>query len=200
MRDVVIAAACRTAIGTFGGALKDSSAVQVGTVVIQGGPKRAGVRPEAVGEVIMGNVLQAGLGENPARQGRLTPAIPAEIPAFTVNKVCGSGLKAVALGAQAIAAGDAHVVVAGGMESMSNAPYLLRKARWGLRMGNEPFVDSMLQDGLLDPGSGVHLGITEATVTERSGRSRADQDALASESVRRALGAVRAGPFQDALG
>jgi len=199
MRDVVIAAACRTAIGTFGGALKDLSAVQLGTIVIQEALKRAGVRPEAVGEVIMGNVLQAGLGENPARQCSLNAGIPVDIPAFTVNKVCGSGLKAVALGAQAISAGDAHVVVAGGMESMSNAPYLVRKARWGLRMGNEPFVDSMLQDGLLDPGSGVHMGITAENVAERCAVSRADQDALASESVRRALVALEAGHFDEEI-
>jgi acetyl-CoA C-acetyltransferase len=199
MRDVVIVAACRTAIGTFGGALKDFSAVQLGTIVIQEALKRASVRPEAVGEVIMGNVLQAGLGENPARQCSLNAGVPVEVPAFTVNKVCGSGLKAVALGAQAIAAGDADVVVAGGMESMSNAPYLVRHARWGLRMGNEPFVDSMLQDGLLDPATGAHMGITAENVAERCGISRADQDALASESIRRALAALEAGHFNDEI-
>jgi acetyl-CoA C-acetyltransferase len=199
MGDVVIAAACRTAIGTFGGALKDLSAVELGTIVIQHALKHASVRPDAVAEVIMGNVLQAGLGENPARQCSLNAGVPVEVPAFTVNKVCGSGLKAVALGVQAIAAGDADVVVAGGMESMTNAPYLLRKARWGLRMGNEPFVDSMLQDGLLDPVTGVHMGITAENVAERYGVSRPDQDALASESVRRALAALEAGHFNDEI-
>jgi len=199
MRDVVIAAACRTAIGTFGGALKDLSAVQLGTTVIQEALKRASVRPDAVGEVIMGNVLQAGLGENPARQCSLHAGIPVEVPAFTVNKVCGSGLKAVALGVQAIAAGDADVVIAGGMESMTNAPYLVRKARWGLRMGNEAFVDSMLNDGLLDPDTGQHMGITAENVAEHYAVSRADQDALASESVRRALAAVEAGHFTDEI-
>src|ERR1043166_4538776 len=164
MRDVVIAGACRTAIGTFGGGLKGFSAIQLGTVVIQEAVKRAGVRPEAVDEVIMGHVLQAGLGENPARQCSVNAGVPIEVPAFTVNKVCGSGLKAVALGAAAIAAGDADIVVAGGMESMTNAPYLVAKARWGVRMGNEAFVDSMLHDGLLDPWTGVHMGITAENV------------------------------------
>jgi acetyl-CoA C-acetyltransferase len=199
MRDVLIAAPCRTAIGTFGGALKDFSAVQLGTIVIRQTLARAAVRPDAVDEVIMGNVLQAGLGENPARQCSVNAGIPVEVPAFTVNKVCGSGLKAVALGVQAIAAGDADVVVAGGMESMTNAPYLLAKARWGLRMGNEPLVDSMLQDGLLDPATGIHMGITAENVAERYGVSRADQDALASESVRRALAAIEGGHLQDEI-
>jgi acetyl-CoA C-acetyltransferase len=199
MRDVVIAGACRTAIGTFGGGLKGFSAIQLGTVVIQEAVKRAGVRPEAVDEVIMGHVLQAGLGENPARQCSVNAGVPIEVPAFTVNKVCGSGLKAVALGAQAIAAGDADIVVAGGMESMTNAPYLVTKARWGVRMGNEAFVDSMLHDGLLDPWTGVHMGITAENVAERFGIGRSDQDALASESVRRALHAIDAGHFKEEI-
>jgi acetyl-CoA C-acetyltransferase len=192
-REVLIAAPCRTAIGTFGGALRDLSAVTLGTLVVRAALERAGVRPDTVDEVIMGNVLQAGLGQNPARQCSLGAGIPIETPAFTVNKVCGSGLKAVALGAQAIVAGEADVVVAGGMESMSNAPYVLGKARWGLRMGNEALVDSMLHDGLLDPDTGVHMGITAENVAERFGVSRADQDALAAESVRRALAAQDAG-------
>jgi acetyl-CoA C-acetyltransferase len=199
MRDVVIAGACRTAIGTFGGGLKGFSAIQLGTFVIKEALKRAGVRPEAVGEVIMGHVLQAGLGENPARQCSVNAGVPVEVPAFTVNKVCGSGLKAVALGAQAIAAGDADIVVAGGMESMTNAPYLVGKARWGVRMGNEAFVDSMLHDGLLDPWTGVHMGITAENVAERFGVSRSDQDALASESVRRALHAIDVGDFREEI-
>jgi acetyl-CoA C-acetyltransferase len=197
MRDVVITGACRTAIGTFGGGLKNFSAVQLGTIVVAEAIKRAGVRPEAVSEVVMGHVLQAGLGENPARQCSLKAGIPVEVPAFTVNKVCGSGLKAVALGAQAIAAGDANVVVAGGMESMTNAPYLVPKARWGIRMGDEALVDSMLRDGLLDPDTGTHMGITAENVAERFGIGRAEQDAFASESVRRALHALDAGHFRD---
>jgi acetyl-CoA C-acetyltransferase len=199
MRDVVIAGACRTPIGTFGGGLKNLSAVDLGTTVVADVLKRAGVRPQAVDEVILGNVLQAGLGENPARQCSVNAGVPVEVPAFTVNKVCGSGLKAVALAAQAIAAGDADIVVAGGMESMSNAPYLVAGARWGLRMGDEPLVDSMLRDGLLDPFTGAHMGITAENVAERFGIGRAEQDALASESVRRALAAIEAGHFREEI-
>ena len=199
IREVVIAGACRTAIGTFGGSLKDFSAVRLGTVVIGEALKRAGVAPQAVDETIMGHVLQAGAGENPARQSSVDAGVPIEVPAFTVNKVCGSGLKAVALGAQAIAAGDADIVVAGGMESMSNAPYLLAKARWGIRMGNEPLVDSMLRDGLLDPWTGVHMGVTAENVAERFAITRSEQDALAAESVRRALHAIEAGYFRDEI-
>jgi acetyl-CoA C-acetyltransferase len=199
MRDVVIAGACRTAIGTFGGGLKGLSAVQLGTIVVAEALKRAGVRPEAVDEIVMGHVLQAGLGENPARQCGVNAGVPIEVPAFTVNKVCGSGLKAVGLGAQAIAAGEADIVVAGGMESMTNAPYLVGKARWGVRMGDEALVDSMLRDGLLDPWSGEHMGVTAENVAERFGVGRAEQDALASESVRRALHAIDAGHFRDEI-
>jgi acetyl-CoA C-acetyltransferase len=197
MREVMIAGACRTAIGTFGGGLKGFSAVELGTLVIAEALKRAGVRPEAVGEIVMGHVLQAGLGENPARQCGVNAGVPIEAPAFTVNKVCGSGLKAVALGAQAIAAGEADVVVAGGMESMTNAPYLAGKVRWGARMGDEVLVDSMLRDGLLDPWTGAHMGVTAENVAERFGIDRAAQDALASESVRRTLHAIDAGHFRD---
>jgi acetyl-CoA C-acetyltransferase len=199
MRDVVIAGACRTAIGTFGGGLKGLSAVQLGTIVVAEALKRAGVRPEAVDEIVMGHVLQAGLGENPARQCGVNAGVPIEVPAFTVNKVCGSGLKAVGLGAQAIAAGEADIVVAGGMESMTNAPYLVGKARWGVRMGDEALIDSMLRDGLLDPWSGEHMGVTAENVAERFGVGRAEQDALASESVRRALHAIDAGHFRDEI-
>jgi acetyl-CoA C-acetyltransferase len=199
MRDVVIAGACRTPIGTFGGGLKNLTAVDLGTTVVADVLKRAGVRPQAVDEVILGNVLQAGLGENPARQCSVNAGVPVEVPAFTVNKVCGSGLKAVALAAQAIAAGDADIVVAGGMESMSNAPYLVAGARWGLRMGDEPLVDSMLRDGLLDPFTGAHMGITAENVAERFGIGRAEQDALAAESVRRALAAIEAGHFREEI-
>jgi acetyl-CoA C-acetyltransferase len=199
MREVVIAGACRTAIGTFGGSLKSLSAVTLGALVVADAVQRAGVRPDAVDEVIMGNVLQAGLGENPARQCSVNAGVPIDVPAFTVNKVCGSGLKAVALGAQAIAAGDADVVVAGGMESMSNAPYLLGEGRWGLRMGDAVFVDSMLRDGLLDPWTGVHMGITAENVAERFGISRAEQDRFASESIRRARAAIDAGHFRDEI-
>jgi acetyl-CoA C-acetyltransferase len=199
MREVVIAGACRTAIGTFGGSLKGFSAVELGTLVITEALKRAGMRPEAVGGIVMGHVLQAGLGENPARQCGVNAGVPIEVPAFTVNMVCGSGLKAVALGAQAIAAGDADVVVAGGMESMTNAPYLAGSVRWGARMGDEVLVDSMLRDGLLDPWTGVHMGITAENVAARFGIDRPAQDAFASDSVRRALHATEAGYFRDEI-
>jgi acetyl-CoA C-acetyltransferase len=199
MRDVVVAGACRTAIGTFGGSLKTFSAVELGTIVVGDALKRAGVRPEAVDEVVMGHVLQAGLGENTARQCAVNAGVPVEATAYTVNKVCGSGLKAVALGAGAVAAGDADVVIAGGMESMTNAPYLVSAARWGARMGDTPLVDSMLRDGLLDPWSGVHMGITAENVAERFGISRAAQDAFASESVRRAVEAIEAGHLVDEI-
>ena len=150
MREVVIASAVRTAIGTFNGSLAPLSAVEIGSAVITEALKRAKVEPGAVDEVIMGNVLQAGLGQNPARQAAIHAGLPVETTAFTVNKVCGSGLKAVALAAQAILAGDADVIVAGGMESMSNAPYATDKARWGCRMGNVQLTDIMVHDGLWD--------------------------------------------------
>jgi len=199
MRDVVIAGACRTAIGTFGGGLKSFSAIQLGTFVIQEALKRAGVRPEAVDEVVMGHVLQAGLGENPAHRCSVDAGVPIEVPAFTVNEVWGSGLKAVALGAQAIAAGEADIVVAGGMESMTNAPYLVGKARWGVSIGDEAFVDSMPHDGLLDPWTGVHMRVTAENVAEQFGISRSDQGAVASESVRRARHAIDAGHFREEI-
>ena len=199
MREVVIVGAARTAIGTFGGSLKEFSATDLGTIVIQEALKRAGVEPEAVDEVIMGNVLQAGLGENPARQSAVRAGIPVEVPAYTVNKVCGSGLKAVALAALSIAAGQSEVVVAGGMESMTNAPYLLPRARWGYRMGDEAVVDSMLRDGLLDAFSHVHMGITAENLAERFQISREEQDAFANESIRRALAAIEKGCFQEEI-
>ncbi len=199
MRDVVIVGAARTAIGTFGGALKGLTAIDLGHVAVREALKRAGVRPEAVDEVILGNTLQAGLGQNPARQCAVRAEIPVNVPAYTVNKVCGSGLKAVALGALAVAAGESDIVVAGGTESMSNAPYLLRKARWGHRMGDEPVVDAMLTDGLVDAFGLVHMGITAENLAERFRISREEQDAYASESVRRARAAVAAGHFRDEI-
>jgi acetyl-CoA C-acetyltransferase len=199
MREVLIASACRTAIGTFGGSLKTLSAVELGTAAVGEALKRAGLPPHTVDEVIMGHVLQAGLGENPARQCAIDAGMPHETAAFTVNKVCGSGLKAVALGAQSIAAGDADIVVAGGMESMTNAPYLVSQARWGIRMGDTAFVDSMLRDGLLDAWTNVHMGITAENVAAQFGIDRAAQDAFASESIRRATLAIEAGHFRDEI-
>ncbi len=199
MRDVVIVGATRTAIGTFGGGLKDLSATDLGTIVIVEALKRAGVKPGSVDEVIMGNVLQAGLGENPARQCTIRAGIPVEVPSYTVNKLCGSGLKTVALAALAISAGESDVAVAGGIESMTNAPYLLPKARWGFRMGDEAVVDSMLKDGLLDAFSHLHMGITAENLAERFQISREEQDAFANESIRRALLAIEQGAFEEEI-
>jgi acetyl-CoA C-acetyltransferase len=199
MRDVVIVGATRTAIGTFGGGLKDLSATDLGTIVIVEALKRAGVKPGSVDEVIMGNVLQAGLGENPARQCAIRAGIPVEVPSYTVNKLCGSGLKTVALAALAISAGESDIAVAGGIESMTNAPYLLPKARWGFRMGDEAVVDSMLKDGLLDAFSHLHMGITAENLAERFQISREEQDAFANESIRRALLAIEQGAFEEEI-
>ncbi len=199
MRDVVIVAAARSPIGTFGGGLKDFSATQLGALVIKEVLKRARLEPQSVDEVIMGNVLQAGLGQNPARQCALRASVPVAVPAYTVNKVCGSGLKAVALGALAVAAGESDVVVAGGTESMTNAPYLLPKARWGARLGHDAVVDALLQDGLLDAFSPIHMGITAETIAERHRISRDEQDTFASESVRRAREAIAHGHFREEI-
>lgn len=164
MREVVIASAVRTAIGKFGGSLLPLSAPELGAIVIKEALKRANVPGEKVDEVIFGNVLQAGLGQNPARQASIKAGLPIEVPAFTVNKVCGSGLKCVELAAQSILAGDNDIVVAGGMESMSNAPFVTSgKARWGLRMGDSKLVDVMIKDGLWDAFNNYHMGITSET-------------------------------------
>src|SRR5258708_8533326 len=160
MSKAVIVSAARTAIGTFGGALKDVPATERGRVVIDAAIERGGLDRADIDEVIMGNVLQAGLGMNPARQAAIAAGIPDSVPSFTVNKVCGSGLKAVALAAQAIASGDADLIVAGGMESMSRAPYLLKKARWGYRLGTGEVIDSMLSEGLSCTIPGCHMGVT----------------------------------------
>ncbi|MBI4380160.1 MAG: acetyl-CoA C-acetyltransferase [candidate division NC10 bacterium] len=199
MRDVVIVGAARTAIGTFGGSLKEFSATDLGAIVVREALKRADLTPGSVDEVIMGNVLQAGLGENPARQCAVRAGIPVEVPSYTINKLCGSGLKAVALGALAISVGESDVVVAGGTESMTNAPYLIPKGRWGFRMGDETVVDSMLKDGLLDAFSQVHMGITAENLAERFRIGREDQDAFANESIRRALAAIDQQAFREEI-
>ena len=196
MREVVIASAVRTAIGTFNGSLAPLSAVEIGSAVITEALKRAKVEPGVVDEVIMGNVLQAGLGQNPARQAAIHAGLPVETTAYTVNKVCGSGLKAVALAAQAILAGDADVIVAGGMESMSNAPYATDKARWGYRMGNVQLTDIMVHDGLWDIFNDYHMGITAENVAEKYGITREMQDELAYASQQKALKAIETGAFK----
>jgi len=199
MREVVIASAVRTPIGSFGGMFKDVSAVQLGTVVAKEALKRAKVEPNMVDEVIFGNVLQAGLGQNVARQISVHAGIPIEVPSYTVNKVCGSGLKSVALAAQAIIAGEAEIVLAGGTENMSQAPYLLKSARWGQRMGNAQLEDYMVQDGLWDVFNDYHMGITAENIVEKYGLTREEQDQLALESQRKAEEAVKSGRFKDEI-
>jgi len=198
-RKVVIASAVRTPIGSFGGALKDVSAVDLGATVIREALSRAGVPADQVDEVIMGNILQAGLGQGPARQASIKAGVPAEVPAFTVNKLCGSGLKAVNLGIQAILLGDADIIVAGGMENMSAAPYLVPNARWGARMGAVQMVDSMIHDGLTDAFNNYHMGVTAENIAERYGITREEQDAFAAESQRKAGEAMAAGRFKDEI-
>ncbi|MCK6512454.1 acetyl-CoA C-acetyltransferase [Myxococcota bacterium] len=195
MREVVIVGAVRTAIGNFQGGLSGFTATELGGLVIVEALKRAGVGPDQVDEVIMGNVLPHGLGQNPARQAVLKAALPYEVGAITVNKVCGSGLKAVMLAAQAVACGDAEVVVAGGMEVMSQAPYLLPKARTGYRMGHGEMWDAMIRDGLWDVNNDFHMGYTADLVAEKFGVSREEQDAYAFRSYERALASVRSGRF-----
>lgn len=200
MCEVVIASAVRTAIGSFNGALASLSAVDLGAIVIKEALERAKVDPAAVDEVIFGNVLQAGLGQNPARQAAIKAGLPVEVPSYTVNKVCGSGLKTVNLAAQAILCGDADIVVAGGMESMTNAPYLLdSKARWGYRMGHGKITDIMIQDGLWCAFNDYHMGITAENVAAKFGVSREDQDRLAYESQSKAAKAIADGLFKDEI-
>lgn len=200
MREVVIASAVRTAIGKFGGSLLPLSAPELGAIVIKEALKRANVPGEKVDEVIFGNVLQAGLGQNPARQASIKAGLPIEVPAFTVNKVCGSGLKCVELAAQSILAGDNDTVVAGGMESMSNAPFVTSgKARWGLRMGDSKLVDVMIKDGLWDAFNNYHMGITSENVAEKFGVTREDQDEVSARSQQRAIAAIKSGAFKDEI-
>ena len=199
MTEVVIVAAVRTPIGSFGGSLKDISTVDLGSLVIKNAIERAGLEPEQVDEVIMGNVLGAGLGQNVARQMSVHAGVPVTVPAFTINKVCGSGLKAVQLAVQAVLCGDAEVVVAGGAENMSQAPYILPNQRWGSRMGNATVVDTMLRDGLTDGFEDYHMGITAENVAEQYGITREDQDSFALQSQKRAVAAVEAGRFKEEI-
>jgi len=199
MRDVVIISGVRTPVGNFNGALQELSALDLGSIVISEAVRRAGIEPADVDEVIMGNVLPSGSGQNPARQAMIRAGLPMPAGALTVNKVCGSGLKAVMLAAQAIACGDASVAVAGGMESMNNAPYYLEKARFGYRMGNSPLVDGMVHDGLLDIVNNYHMGYTAELVAQKFSVSREDMDQFALLSNRRALESISAGLFQEEI-
>jgi len=197
--EVFILSACRTPIGSFGGALKDFSAVDLGAIVIRDAIARAGVKAADVGDVVMGCVLQGGAGMNVARQAALKAGVPVEVPGETVNRVCGSGLQAVVHAVEAIRVGYVDAVVAGGTESMSNAPYLLKGARWGYRMGNAEAVDEMLLDGLTCAMGGCHMGITAEEVASRYKVSRADQDAFAAESQSRAAQAIKDGRFTEEI-
>lgn len=199
MREVVIVSAVRTPIGAYGGSLKDISAVQLGTIVAKEALKRANVEATIVDEVIFGNVLQAGLGQNVARQVAVNAGIPVEVPSFTVNKVCGSGLKSVALAAQAIMAGEADVILAGGTENMSQAPYLLKSARWGQRMGDGVIEDYMVNDGLWDVFNDTHMGVTAENIAEKYSFTREEQDNVALMSQNRAEEAIKNGKFKDEI-
>ena len=199
MKDVVIASAVRTAVGTFGGALRDIPAIELGKAAVQEAFKRAKIKPEQVEEVILGNVLTAGQGQNPARQVLIRSGIPKEVPATTINKVCASGLKSVMMAAQVIKAGDADIVMAGGIESMSMAPFLLSGARWGYRMNDGALIDGMIHDGLLDIFNRYHMGITAENVAEKFGVSRQEQDALAFRSQQNAGRAITEGRFKDEI-
>lgn len=195
----VILSGCRTAIGSFGGALASVPAPRLGAVVIKESVRRAGVAPEHIDEVIMGNVLTAGVGQAPARQAALFAGIPDSVPCMTINKVCGSGLKSVMLAAQAIQCGDAELAVAGGMESMSNAPYLLDKARTGYRMGNGTLLDSMIKDGLWDVYNDYHMGSAAELCARECNISREAQDAYAIMSYTRAQAAAAEGRLKDEI-
>ncbi len=199
MEDAVIVSAVRTPVGTMGGAFVDVPAPRLGAIAVEEAVRRAGIDPATVDEVLMGNVLQAGLGQNPARQASLGAGLATSIPTMTVNKVCGSGLKTVALAAQAIRAGDAEVLVAGGMENMSRAPYLIENGRYGYRLGNGELVDEMIRDGLWCAFDNCHMGITAENVAAEYEVSREDQDAFAAESQRKAGEAIRAGRFRDEI-
>jgi acetyl-CoA C-acetyltransferase len=199
MEEPVIVSAMRTPVGTFGGAFKDVPATELGVLAVRAALERAGISGDAVDEVVLGCVLQAGLGQNPARQAALGAGIPKEVPATTVNMLCGSGLKAVAIASQMIKAGDADVVVAGGMENMSRAPYLAPAARFGARMGSTELIDSMVHDGLTDAFHGIHMGVTAENIAERFGITREDQDVFAAASQQKAERAVQDGALRDEI-
>ena len=199
MRDVVIVSSKRTPIGSFGGVFKDVSAVNLGVTAVTAAIETAGIKPTDVDQVIMGNVLQAGLGQNVARQVAVGAGIPKEVSSYVVNLVCGSGLHAVSLAAQAIMLGDAEIVVAGGTENMSQSPYLLQTNRFGQKMGNTPLLDSMIHDGLTDAFGSYHMGITAENLVKMHGFTREEQDAVATASQNKAEAAQKAGKFADEI-
>jgi len=199
MKRIFIASAVRTAIGSFCKSLSNISAVNLGSIVISAAIKKAGILPEKVDQVIMGNVLQAGLGQNPARQSAIKAGIPVDVSALTINKVCGSGLKAVALAVQSIKTGDADIIVAGGMENMSRVPYLVEKARTGYKLGHGKLVDALIHDGLWDIYNDYHMGIAGENLAEKYSISRQAQDAFAFESQKKCQDAMKQGKFKDEI-
>ncbi|MGN0986112.1 MAG: acetyl-CoA C-acetyltransferase [Candidatus Enterenecus sp.] len=199
MREIYVVNCCRTAVGSFGGSLKDTPAVELGAVVVKEALKRAGVAPENVDEVMFGCILSAGLGQNPARQVSLKAGVPIEVPAYTVSMVCGSGMKSVIEAARAISAGDADIVVAGGTENMSAAPYAIPAARWGARMGNNKIVDTMVNDGLWDAFNNYHMGTTAENICDQYGITREELDEFAVNSQNKTEAAQAAGKFVDEI-
>lgn len=199
MKEVVIVSAVRTAIGSFGGVFKDVSAVALGTAAVKGAFEKINLSPDLVDEVIFGNVLSAGLGQNVARQIAVGAGIPVERPSFAVNMLCASGLKAVAQAVQAIAAGDGDIIVAGGTENMSGAPYVLKDARWGQRMGDGKLIDSMINDGLTDVFNNYHMGVTAENIAKKYGISRERQDEFALSSQNKAEAAIKSGKLADEI-
>jgi len=199
VREVVIVSACRTPVGTFNGTLKDMPVVDIGKVAMEGAIERAGIKPEQVEEVIFGCVIQAAQGQNVARQSAIKAGMPVETTAFTINKVCGSGLRAVSLAAQIIKAGDADIILAGGMENMSNAPFALEKARYGYRMNNGVLVDCMIKDGLWEAFNNYHMGITAENINEQYGQTREAQDEFGYRSQVLAAEAIASGRFKDEI-
>ena len=199
MREVVIVSAARTPIGSFGGTLKSTPTVTLGAIAVKEAIKRAGITPEMVEEVVLGCVLQAGLGQNVARQISMAAGIPKEVPSMTINKVCGSGLRSVGLAAQIIKAGDADIVVCGGAESMSMAPYAIPSARWGARMNDNKIVDVMVNDGLTDAFNKYHMGITAENVAEQWGLTREQLDEFSVKSQQKAEAAIKAGKFKEEI-
>src|SRR5665647_3925278 len=196
MREVVIVGAARTAIGSFGGGLSKVSAVEMGTVAAKEAIKRAGIKPELIEEVVIGNVIQAGLGQNIARQISIHAGIPEDASALTINKVCGSGLRAVSMAAQFIMCGDAEVVLAGGTESMSNAPYVLPNNRWGSRMGDGKVVDTMIKDSLWDAFNDYHMGVTAENIAEKWNITKEEQDQFSLKSQLKTEQAIKDGKFK----
>ncbi|SCX86628.1 acetyl-CoA C-acetyltransferase [Alkaliphilus peptidifermentans] len=199
MREVVIVGAARTPIGNFGGSLSSLTAVDLGVVAAKAAINRAGITPDMIDEVLVGNILSVGLGQNPARQVAIGSEIPETVPAMTINKLCGSGLRAISMAAQFIMLGDADVVLAGGIESMSNAPYTIPKARWGHKMGNGEIIDTMILDGLTDAFNNIHMGITAENIAEKWNFTREEQDQFALNSQHKAEKAQKEGRFKNEI-